>query len=800
MNNTQQVRLDWFDRALKDTQWTGYNISGLESGSHKITGSAGINYPNIINPEYAIKLGEIGVRCVRLPFMLERLIPSYHPDNIYPANFNYIDNNYAKIIANFVLECEKNGVDVILDVHNYGQYYFEKSGGYTSNLIANYGTGNYSVLDSRYQINSANELEIRAPNDLTRLDPYEIVVGGSSLPYFADYFTYKAKIRANGGTGQVWHQAKMLTCYQDVNNFYEVSIGVNTSIVELAKTVNGIRTQLASTPYTYVANAICEISFALTNGVITVAIDNTLSLTAPVDPDLTYGKNGFFAAQAQINVIDYQLTCIDSSYTPESSVLQTQSVELAWGKTQGTLTYTPAIHKFFYTLIDKTFGKYAGIVGYDYNEPRDLAVGTNSSNYLTTSTCTIFQQAALDALRKLGCKKWFGWTSDDWGNAHNITSNITNGPVGGRWGPNFDLPFNDPLQRTFLTFHYYTDKYAVGTYNNSGTFGVIDNQTPIPYTNSEIDTQLDPLFKRWKQINIDRKANKKYPVPLFIGEIGSPESIVWNDTLDYTLEKFIKNGVGFAYFGIGKFLGNNPLSIMADFTEITNLGGFEIESLTKWQNRHIVVDKHLNKENLTLNPAQTSPDPIEEEDLSHDIIITKVTNSGEASISMDLSTSQPTYTQNGFDYYEIPVFNSQSYNFTTLPKPKKGHTWHCSMDCHMKFGPLYGVLTLTVENVYVSIIPILSGAVVMPPARANAWTIPKSSLIDIAMTSNSRFLCSNNSVRPEFIILLQKLTGTTENVQIAARELSIDCVFHQVKTSNILTSTDNKGYTNIVVV
>ena len=611
MNNIQKIRHDWFDHELNETRWTGYNVSGLESGSHKVLGTIGVNYIDVHNADYSKKLYEMGVNVVRLPFMLERLIPNYHPNNVYPNGFEFINKQYSSIIKQFVCECEKYGIDVILDIHNYGQFYFQKHGGYTSNLISNYGSGNFSVLDNRYEINASNELQIRTPGNLSRVDPFEYVLGGSGLPYVGNKFIYKAEIKINVGNGNPWNQGKVVVNFLDAQNFYEVSIGANTAIVELAKNINGVRTVLASAPFTYIANSSVTVAIDFNNttpGSIVANINaGAVTLTGSIDNDLLYGRAGYFAAEAQMNVVTYQLTCFDSSNVAESNLLQNNSAEIAWGKTVGSTTHSTAVHQFFYEQIFKEFDHLEGIIAYDYNEPHDLEEQTTTANYLTTATATVFQQVALNKIRELGSKKWFGWTSDDWSGAQNITQKYTNGiDPNGRWGANFDLPFKDPLQRTFLTFHFYADKYATPTFNNSGTFGAIDGQTPIPYTKAEIDDQLDKLILRWKKINIARKATNEYPIPLYIGESGSPESSQWNETLDYILEKLTKAGAGYSYFGIGRFLGNNPNNIAADFSEITQINGKDVVALTKIQDRHKVVDKYLNKESFVKNSSKKS--------------------------------------------------------------------------------------------------------------------------------------------------------------------------------------------------
>jgi Cellulase (glycosyl hydrolase family 5)/Concanavalin A-like lectin/glucanases superfamily len=266
--------------------------------------------------------------------------------------------------------------------------------------------------------------------------------------------------------------------------------------------------------------------------------------------------------------------------------------KVAWGKTVGSSTYSVDLHKHFYQKIFTEFDSFASLEGYMYNEPRDLLVDTNPSNYKTTSTCRVFQQAALDKLRALGSTKWYGWTTDNWGGIHNI--------VPYKWGANFDLPWADPLDKTFLDLHYYHDFYPNSDASHSGGFGA-DASAGIhrPYTRDEAIATINPVIIRLNQINEIRKSNGLTPVPMNISEFGTPyvntsNAIVGSDymkTFEDVLAIFRANNVGFFYFTIGDWATNNPQGL---FASIKDTNG----DLTVYDIRHETVDKYLNKTKL----------------------------------------------------------------------------------------------------------------------------------------------------------------------------------------------------------
>ncbi|MGL5074950.1 MAG: hypothetical protein ACRDBG_03820, partial [Waterburya sp.] len=348
---------------------------------------------------------------------------------------------------------------------------------------------------------------------------------------------------------------------------------------------------------------------------VQVFINNTLVITAPTDPALTGGKVGYKTVGSTVDVSYYQVDVGGDTSSAQSSTGQAK-----FGQTIGNSVYSLALHEYFWGKIVELFDGYEAVEGYMYNEPQNIrqetspgvflnptALETTPSNYkytagstlANTSTVTMFQQAGLNKIRAMGSDKWFGWTSDNWGGIQNIVNGST-GAV--KWGAGFDLPFIDPLDRTFLDFHYYPDDYTVRNFAHSGTYGSIDGQAPFPHTNAQIGQHLESVYARLRAINDTRIASGKMPVPLTLSETGTPNNATWWPVLEYMLARTNAYGFGWFYFGIGEFFGNNQANIACDPMQRTNVTitdsngnpqQVEVKALTFSEKRHEIVAKYL---------------------------------------------------------------------------------------------------------------------------------------------------------------------------------------------------------------
>ena len=582
------INYNWQDRVYRhniNTRWTGYNLSGLESGSQAVTGIAGINYPAKHDRKYAQWLKDNGVKTIRLPFLIERMMP-------VPGK--PIETDYTNIIKEFCGYCFDYGIEVFLDCHNYGSYFYSPYGGITGNL-SNPNNVKY-YFDNRYN-RSNGTIEIRNPTNTSAVSCFETVMGGN--PYNpappADGYKFTTNFKVVSTQGDIWNSLVICAMYKNDKNYYWVEVGPNINL-KLNKRVNGIDTLLGTFINTYTLNSNITIGIDVnqtTPGSVIVSVNGTANaIVAPHDPLLNRGKVGYKTSGVNADINSFSLNIAgDTTSAGDGGDF------VAWGNTGAGFTYDTTFHETIYTNLHTEFDKLPAVIGYMYNEPHDLAIPTTPSNYQTTATATVFQQAALNKLRQLGSEKWFGWTTDNWGGVQNVAVS-TSSPV--RWGPSFNLPWIDALEKTFLDFHYYPDNYTNSIFINSGTYGSLDGANPFPYTSSQITTQIGSVLARLKIINDIRILANKLPVPFCLSETGIPNTAPWLATLDFILNLLTSYGAGFMYFGIGEFFGNDENNIAADPNIYTIINGTKVLNLINYQDRHAVVNKYLNKEIINL--------------------------------------------------------------------------------------------------------------------------------------------------------------------------------------------------------
>lgn len=567
----------------KNNLWTGYTISGLEfTPDHR--GVAGITYPKVIPRNYAEWFHENGVNCVRLAMLIERLCP---------VPFGKVDKNYSKTISDFLKNCQDYDIKVFLDIHNYGAYNFVATGGFTF-------SNSFNVLDPRYDIVN-NEIQVRNPTNKLITNCFEKLLGGSDAnPVNSSGYKFTTTIRIlnvrtpQPKTENLWEGIDIYAMHADENNTYRVYWDDTNEPLKLLKTVNGVTTVLdqknIKVSDNLNVNRIIEIDVnQAILGKIIVKIDGVQQLIGDHDPLLKNGQIGYRCQESIINIVSYQLTIGNDSNSSEAS-----TGIIKFDETKGLSSYNQKFHEYLYQSLHDEFDSYRSLEGYMYNEPHDMIVETTPLNYKTTSTISKFQQYALNKLRNLGSTKWFGWSSDNWAGAQNITVSTT-GPI--KWGPNFDFPWSDPLNRTFFDLHFYHDYYPNSIFSNSGTWGALQNSGQHrPYTEAEIYTQLNLLISRVTEINKQREITGLDPVPLNISEVGTPINAANNvlpnsdylGRFEYILKLLQANQVGFMYFAIGPTAGNSTTGLFADMTDSNG-------ELTITDIRHEIFSKYLNK-------------------------------------------------------------------------------------------------------------------------------------------------------------------------------------------------------------
>jgi hypothetical protein len=92
------------------------------------------------------------------------------------------------------------------------------------------------------------------------------------------------------------------------------------------------------------------------------------------------------------------------------------------------------------------------------NEPQGMPVETSPSNYNTSSTVTLMEQAAINAIRATGDTRYIVAEADQYAGLQTFTS---------QFGSNPSPWLSDPLNKTYYSFHYYFDANHSGTYSGA---------------------------------------------------------------------------------------------------------------------------------------------------------------------------------------------------------------------------------------------------------------------------------------------------------------------------------------------
>jgi hypothetical protein len=534
----------------------------------------------------------------------------------------------------------------------------------------------YSYIDNVFPAKFTDEtrIEIRNPIALYYPGCYENLPGGCPAnPLATDGYRFNTRVSISTreeSPNQPNSEAEVLlltAMYENTNNNYTLAISpVGDTIILFAK-LNGVETKLGTFPTPIDFYKKMDFSIDVNQeipGKILVYYNGVKIFDFPHNSALRRGKVGYYTQGVNAEVYNYELL------VGTDNVKGFQGVgEVFWGFDNEvkdpinnsvlfpkTFAYSVDFHSFVYELLFNKFDSYNCIIGYMYNEPHDLKIPTTPQNYnLATgdsllSTATLMQRTALSTLRTLGSKKWFGWTTDNWGGMQNLEAGveIVNGVNQGgsndkRWGPGFNIPWVDPIDKTFLDLHFYPDNYLSSIYLNSGTFGSLDGAQPIPFTKKRIERQTRPALDRLRVINTARIAQNKLPIPFCLSETGVPNDYIfnpyntndkfepqngdwtsvtdyklWSEVLDYIFKICVSYNGGFMYFSVGKYIGNQDRDIHADITTPkaikTPTSKFDVDTLGELidinnpslgrkppkvnQTRHKVVARYLNKNRL----------------------------------------------------------------------------------------------------------------------------------------------------------------------------------------------------------
>lgn len=127
----------------------------------------------------------------------------------------------------------------------------------------------------------------------------------------------------------------------------------------------------------------------------------------------------------------------------------------------GDGTLTIADFQSLWTLIAERYLNNSNVWGYDLmNEPTGMPVFTTPSNYNTTSSVTLMNQAGINAIRAVDTSKYIVAEGENYAGLQNFTSYYGSNPT--PW-------YSDPQNKTYYSWHYYFDGDHSGSYSGANT-------------------------------------------------------------------------------------------------------------------------------------------------------------------------------------------------------------------------------------------------------------------------------------------------------------------------------------------
>jgi len=114
--------------------------------------------------------------------------------------------------------------------------------------------------------------------------------------------------------------------------------------------------------------------------------------------------------------------------------------------------------KFVQYFLDRPT-QLAAIWGWDVmNEPADMPVPTTTSNYNTTSSATLMNQAGIDAIRAIDTTRYIVAEADSYSGAQNFVA---------LYGANPTPWYTDATGKLYYSWHYYFDSGNSGSYSGA---------------------------------------------------------------------------------------------------------------------------------------------------------------------------------------------------------------------------------------------------------------------------------------------------------------------------------------------
>lgn len=446
----------------------GVSLSGLEFSPTVIPGTLNTNYFAPASGDFSYFKSK-GFTLVRLPILWER---------IQPTLGGALDATYKGYIDTAISNVKSNGMRVVLDVHNFGRRYVAFPGGFTNDFTSSAGTwsggslsGGQYICDQNSFFSSFNGGDLRNP-----------VSPAAGYSFQADCYITASQ------TGGSNFPALHVRVYDNGNNsYYQLSINQYEQKFKWSKVVGGVSTAIGEVAAAVTVGALYRVAFDInqaSGGNVTISVNSVQIAQFPTDGSLTGGritlKNNFTKCaidNATLNVNgDTSGAANSGTYRVGDSALPTSAFADLWSRLAAA--YVSESTVWMYDLM---------------NEPHDMPVPTTTVNYNTSASATLMYQAAIDAVRAVDTHTYIAVEGDQWSGLQSFTS---------QYGSNPSPWWNDPANKTMVSFHYYFDSDHSGSYQTAWSSSL----------RTRIDGEVTPPLQ-WAQ---------NHSVPIFIGEYGVP--------------------------------------------------------------------------------------------------------------------------------------------------------------------------------------------------------------------------------------------------------------------------------------
>lgn len=412
----------------------GVGLSGLEFGS-AVPGTESIDFFQPTAANFAALKGA-KYNIARLAFWWERMQPTLNGglDAVYKA---YIDTAIANAAA--------NGIQIILDAHNFGRRYVLSSGGFTSN---------FSSADAMWTGGTISGGVLNVSN-------FGSASGGSVLNPAspATSYIYTTDVRTTARNGDTWNATWLQFFKTDANNFLAFTLHPVTNQWEFVKRVGGNDTVIASGALTVSLNTTYTVIIdagQTTPGSVIFTVNGTAISTQSIPGGFSTGQIGIFV-NGTTAWIDNVTLNVNGDTTLGNTGTGTFAV--------GTTYLTTAHFADFWSKMSTAYKNNTTVLAYDLmNEWHDMPIPLTSTTYNSTATSTLANQAATTAIRATGDTKYIIWEWDSYSNTHRGPGvTLANG---GLFGPNPTKWWTDVLNKVVLSGHHYFDPDHSGQYTN----------------------------------------------------------------------------------------------------------------------------------------------------------------------------------------------------------------------------------------------------------------------------------------------------------------------------------------------